>query len=287
MILRLWCWHAHGALVLGARQRWRAPAAARLYCSCQADLSRVLEKADRAVERQEVLHTDFLTPPALQESLACVRKLADVGVVVSGGYAQAERCRLSLGPADLIRASQCSAGGYPGAVSALSVSGKFVHDAANHGDFLGAVLGTGIVREKVGDIIVLDCSQGAQILVVPELVEYLIASLKQVRTISVQCKEIPLAEIEIHKPRVKALKSVEASLRLDAVASAGFKLSRSKLADLISKGDVRLNWKEATKSNTSLKSGDVISLAGKGRLQIGEIETTKKGKFSVEMIRYE
>ncbi|EFJ32012.1 hypothetical protein SELMODRAFT_86884, partial [Selaginella moellendorffii] len=245
-------------------------------------------QADRAVERQEVLHTDFLTPPALQESLACVRKLADVGVVVSGGYAQAERCRLSLGPADLIRASQCSAGGYPGAVSALSVSGKFVHDAANHGDFLGAVLGTGIVREKVGDIIVLDCSQGAQILVVPELVEYLIASLKQASgRIRLQCKEIPLAEIEIHKPRVKALKSVEASLRLDAVASAGFKLSRSKLADLISKGDVRLNWKEATKSNTSLKSGDVISLAGKGRLQIGEIETTKKGKFSVEMIRYE
>jgi RNA-binding protein YlmH len=34
-----------------------------------------------------------------------------------------------------------------------SVSGNFMFDAASHGDFLGAVLGTGIAREKVGDII--------------------------------------------------------------------------------------------------------------------------------------
>ena len=32
---------------------------------------------------------------------------------------------------------------------------------------------------------------------------------------------------------------MEASLRLDAVASAGFRVSRSKMADFIKAGDVR------------------------------------------------
>jgi len=34
-------------------------------------------------------------------------------------------------------------------VAVMSVEGKFVFDAANHRDFLGACLGTGIDRSKV------------------------------------------------------------------------------------------------------------------------------------------
>jgi RNA-binding protein YlmH len=33
-------------------------------------------------------------------------------------------------------------------------------------------------------------------------------------------------------------------------------------------------------------TGDVISLRGKGRVEVGEVETTKKGKFSVQLTRY-
>jgi RNA-binding protein YlmH len=34
-----------------------------------------------------------------------------------------------------------------------------------------------------------------------------------------------------------------------------------------------------------LKSGDVVSCAGKGRLEVGEVSETKKGKFAVELAR--
>ena len=64
-------------------------------------------------------------------------------------------------------------------MSALQVKGNFMFDAATHRDFLGACLGTGIDRSKVGDIL-LNGEQGAHILVVPELVEFLIMSLIQV-----------------------------------------------------------------------------------------------------------
>lgn len=45
-------------------------------------------------------------------------------------------------------------------------------DSASHGDFLGAVLGTGIVREVVGDIIVRGDS-GATIFTTPDIASHL------------------------------------------------------------------------------------------------------------------
>ena len=92
------------------------------------------------------------------------------------------------------------------------------------------------------------------------------AILLQVGNVSVSCTPIPLLALEYEPPRfascyfcgvfcmilviysfgtrkivyvpstifsTKSFKTVEASLRVDALASAGFKISRSKLVDLI------------------------------------------------------
>ena len=64
-------------------------------------------------------------------------------------------------------------------MAALSVRGNFMFDAATHRDFLGACLGTGIDRRKVGDVII-NGEQGAHILVVPEMIEYLTMNLTSV-----------------------------------------------------------------------------------------------------------
>jgi RNA-binding protein YlmH len=78
---------------------------------------------------------------------------------------------------------------------------------------------------------------------------------------------------------------VEASLRLDAIASAGFGMSRSKMVDLINGNEVRVNWKEVTQASYQLKAGDLISIRGKGRLNIGEIAVTKKDRYRVQLTR--
>lgn len=44
-------------------------------------------------------------------------------------------------------------------------------ETATHADFLGSIFGTGVTRDKVGDII-MQGERGAQILVVPEIVEF-------------------------------------------------------------------------------------------------------------------
>lgn len=242
------------------------------------EVKRILDMARRASLRREVLHTDFLTPPTLKESLHVLEKLADVKAIAQGGYPQAERCRLSVGHPETLTSD-------PDIVAALSITGNFGFQLCSHGDFLGAILGTGIARNKLGDIILLG-GKRAQVLLVPDLVDYIVSSLDKVGDVSVSCTPIPLLALEYEPPRTKSFKTVEASLRVDALASAGFKISRSKLVDLISSKDVRVNWTTITKNNTTLKTGDVVSVSGKGRLKIGEINTTKKGKFAVELIHY-
>ncbi|KAJ7948662.1 RNA-binding S4 domain-containing protein [Quillaja saponaria] len=242
------------------------------------EVKHILEMARRASSRREVLHTNFLTPPVLKESMQVLEKLADVKAIAQGGYPEAERCRISVGHPEELTSD-------PDIIAALSITGNFGFQPCSHGDFLGAILGTGIAREKLGDII-LQGEQGAQIVIVPELVDFLMSSLDKVGNVSVSCTRIPLISLDYEPPRTRSFKTIEASLRVDAVASAGFKISRSKLVDLISKGDVRVNWTPIAKNGTTLKTGDIVSVSGKGRLKVGEVNSTKKGKFAVELIRY-
>ena len=170
-------------------------------------------------------------------------------------------------------------------LTALEIAGNFLFDTATHRDFLGAMLGTGIVREKTGDIIVLG-ERGAQAIVVPELAEFLEMNLQQVRSVPVKTQPIDINELKVREPKKKELTTVEASLRLDAIASAGFGMSRSKMVDIIESGDVRVNWKEINQASSQLKSGDLIAIRGKGRLEVGEIAVTKKERYRVQLTRY-
>ena len=97
---------------------------------------------------------------------------------------------------------------------------------------------------------------------------------------------VPLSALKVQPAKTESFQTVEASLRVDAVASAGFRMSRSKLSDLVRSGDVRVNWKSCTKASTDVKAGDVISCSGKGRLQVDDVTVNKKGKFIVDLTRF-
>ena len=52
----------------------------------------------------------------------------------------------------------------------------------------------------------------------------------------------------------------------------------------ISHDACRVNWKPM-KASRDVQEGDIISCAGKGRLEIKSVSMTKKGKYAVEMVR--
>lgn len=241
-------------------------------------LSRIIDQAEQAIRTWEAVATDFLSPPELLEAQAAFEKLTDVHTLSGGGYPQAERQRM------VIARSEIPLEGEVVPLAGLSIAGNFLFDTASHRDFLGSLLGTGLVRNKVGDIIVLG-ERGAQAIVVPELVEFLQTSLVQVRSVPVKTQAIALNELRVREPKKKEMTTVEASMRLDAIASAGFGMSRSKMADMIAQGDVRVNWKPITQSSRSVETGDLIAIRGKGRLEIGEVAVTKKQRYRVQLTR--
>jgi len=55
---------------------------------------------------------------------------------------------------------------------------------------------------------------------------------------------------------------------------------------MIEGGDVLVNWKEMKSANSLLKGGDIVTIRGKGRLEVTEVETTSKGKFRVKMTKF-
>jgi photosystem II S4 domain protein len=242
-------------------------------------VARVVDLADQAIKTWEVVLTDFLSPPELVEIQQQFGRLTEVQLVAWGGYPQAERQRLAIARSELpLDQSQVE-------VAALDIAGNFLFDPATHRDFLGAMLGCGLVREKTGDMIVLG-ERGGQAIVVPEMVEYLETHLTQVRSVPVRTQRIDLSELKIREPKKKEMTTVEASMRLDAIASAGFGVSRSKMSDLITAGDVRVNWKDISQASHQVKSGDLIAIRGKGRLEVGEVTVTKKDRYRVQLTRF-
>lgn len=245
----------------------------------EATLVRILDRAEEALKTWEIAQTDFLSPPELAEALEMFSRLTEVQAVAGGGYPQAERRRLAIARSDLpLEESMVE-------LTAIEIAGNFLFDTATHRDFLGAMLGTGIVREKTGDILVLG-ERGAQAIVVPELVEFLEMSLTQVRSVPVKTRPIEFGELRVQPPKKKQMTTVEASMRLDAIASAGFGMSRSKMSSIISSGDVRVNWKEVKQASHAVKAGDLIAIRGKGRLEVGEVSMTKKQRYRVDLTRF-
>ena len=244
------------------------------------EMTRIIDQGEMAVKTWEVVVSDFFSPPVVAEVERAFSQLTEVEIMVWGGYPQAERQRIGIARPEIpLEQSQIP-------LAALDIAGNFLFDPASHRDFLGAILATGIVREKIGDIIVLG-ERGGQVIVVPELVEFLETSLTQVRSVPVKTQRIELTELKIRPPKTKEMTTVEASMRLDAIASAGFGMSRSKMADAINRGDVRVNWKEVTQASHNLESGDLITVRGKGRLEVGDVAVTKKQRYRIQLTRFQ
>ena len=79
--------------------------------------------------------------------------------------------------------------------------------------------------------------------------------------------------------------TVEASLRLDAVASAGFGISRNRMAELVRQGSVRVNWQPMSSPSRLLVAGDRVQLEGRGELRVVTVQATKRERWRLELVR--
>lgn len=151
-------------------------------------------------------------------------------------------------------------------------------------DLLGAVL-SHISRERVGDVLIGEDGSGYAI-VHAEFASYLASALTSVGRVSVVAETVSLDQVSSRTRKMKEFTTVEKSLRLDAVGSAGFGISRTKMADGIRRGGVRINQRTARTVAKTVRSGDKISFRGYGRIEIVEVDITRKGNMRILVRRY-
>ena len=128
---------------------------------------------------------------------------------------------------------------------------------------------------------------GADVVVKQEIMEYIGLNLTKVGNTSVEVEEISTNEILQPERPYKERKGTVASLRLDAVASIAFGLSRSKMAPYIKGENVRVNFRTVKDPATPVNEGDIISANRLGRAKVVEVGgKSKKGRTYVKVHRY-
>lgn len=161
-----------------------------------------------------------------------------------------------------------------------AISAKVPFGAPTHRDFLGSILGLGIERECIGDIIV---GEESFFFVTRKMAPFILQNLEKVGRLGVKLSEVPLDTVpEKNEPYTEVEASV-ASLRLDALMSAAFNISRSAATAAIEAGQVSVNWLSCENPSQTLAEDDIISFRGRGRAKLAEVGGfSKKGRQFVK-----
>jgi len=245
----------------------------------KALLARVLDRAETVLKSHRPVITNFYDPYHTGLIISLLERLPGLDFATSGGYPAAERVRTAIFP-DYLDESEIDF-----ELALLAVEGNFKMVKVNHRDFLGSILGLGIKREMIGDVIVN--GRGCQVVAAREVAPYLMANLTKVHRVGVEVREISPGELELSEVSVKEIKATVASLRLDAVAAAGFGTSRTGIAREILAERLSLNWHPCSNAAAPVKTGDMLSMRGRGRVEVAEIKgNTKSGRISIVLKRF-
>ena len=246
-------------------------------------LARALDKLELAQNRGVPAHTPFLSPGEQASLAALLAAWGHPRHLFWGGYPDAERRVCAFLPDWQEEDGLLS--DPEGPLAALEA--KFPAGAAlGHRDILGALMGLGITREKVGDIL-LPGPGACQVVVLRDALPILLSQWEGAGRWKVSLEAIPLDRLAPKPAQVKTIRDTVATPRLDAVLAAGFSLSRSKAAGYISAGKVAVNHRECLKSDKLVEEGDVLTCRGLGKCVVKEVPgQSKKGRTMLVLERY-
>ena len=249
-------------------------------------MAKVMDKIEFTLNRNTIENTDFLDLYQKELVKDLLRNIKFSNYTFWGGSETAEREILILYPEKL-----------EGILKREDVAEKLLSivnvnlpnelkGEYNHRDYLGAIIKLGVKREKVGDIFVRN--DGADIIVLKEIEEYLLTNLGQLTRFGksqIDIKDIKdLEEIETITQKVQV---IIPQMRLDCIVSESIRCSRAKASEIIKQERVFVNHKLETKNSKLLKEQDMITIRGKGRFKINTIlSRTKKDKIVLEIEKY-
>lgn len=234
-------------------------------------LRKINDLINKSRREYAAVYSHFLDP--VQQSL--ISGISEFYGYISfdGGYVDAER-RICRASAD----EYCQDSGSP-----VVLMKAVVHNAElSHRDVLGSLMGLGIKREMIGDI--LPDKNTPRFFCYADAADYIEFNLSKIGRYNAEVSRCTMLELPEQKFELKTINV--SSMRLDSVTAESFGISRSKAVEFIKKGAVAVNWIISPDISREIKSGDKISLRGKGKIEIADITgKSRKGRLFVEIKR--
>ena len=269
----------------------------RLLCSRLEDLCRRGERGEAAV-------SPYLTPREAKYARAHLSARLRAGTAVLwGGYPEAERARVMILPdyteglvdpealATDPAAVLASAGlddlacTLREAVCPILVRGSGFRELT-HRDYLGSVLGLGLERDAIGDILIPD-AHSAILLTDTRVGDFLTTQLEKVSADTVKVSRFPVGEPLQGTRRLQPIADTVASERLDCVGAALCNLSREKAQTAVKSGIVELDYEACEACDTTVEAPAVISVRGYGKFAVHAFDgTTRKGRIRLTAGKY-
>ena len=239
--------------------------------------------ANLAYKHWETYWTGFNSTYVCEEILKDFENLNDFKFFIYGGFSSSQRSRVACFRGDNIPEEDALKRNFP--AQGIKINGNFLFDNATQDDFRSLLIENGVNQIKVGDIWTIG-DRGAQGIIDNLDIKHLDEKIFYLRDVKVKINVVGIDELQIPSGRSKKLvNTVEASTRLDAIASAGFRVSRTKIIERIENGMLRLNGSKVNKPTINLKIGDKLELENKGFIEILNLEITKRERWKVKLLR--
>lgn len=248
-------------------------------------ISKIIDKIRFCETKNKIQTTDFLDEREqnIVEKFLKSNKIANY--VFFGGYEEAERKILIIFPKKLENlVSNINFNEFIKTIRIVlpnEMKGKY-----SHRNYLGGLMKLGIAREKLGDILVVDT--GADILVSPEIVKFLLSNIPSlIRFSKAKIEQIYLENLRKVEIKTEIFKITVASMRLDNIVAELAKCSRGKANEILEQERVLVNYETMQKPSKEIKQQDIITIRGKGRFVIKSIVgNTRKGRLFLEVEKF-
>lgn len=223
----------------------------------------------RALENKVILFP-FLSDRE-SELLLKEAKALNIEVLADGGIINAERKRYLITPFK-------TNADFKIVVYNIIYNKKYY--SISHRDILGSLMGLGIKRECIGDIVIID--KDCYFAATEEIASFLEGEYNYVGNTPIKLERIEYPIV--HEINYEYRLCFLASLRLDAVVAQASGISRGEASEMIKLGLVMVNHQVIYNTSHNVVLKDELSIRHKGHYIINNIgNETKSGRIKVEI----
>lgn len=216
--------------------------------------------------------TPFLNPREQYILKMVGQPIEDLNIFFDGGSVEAESQRAIITP------EYFSKDNLDFEMTLFQIDYPIKFTTLSHPQILGALLGLGLQRKAIGDI--LNDEHIWQVMVDKRIFTYIQQNFVKVGHTTVKVTALPLNKMIDTSKAWEEQFLLVSSLRLDTLVAASYHLSRVVAKQMIESGQVRLNWIVVEKPDSLITINDIVSVHHYGRFQLKGLDgRTKKDKI--------